>query len=396
MELASLPAAARLLDLQHPIFLGFALALGACVGSFLNVVIYRLPNDLSVNKPARSFCPSCKYQIPWYQNLPILSWLLLRGKCANCKGSIAPRYIMVEALTAIIFGIVWVVFSRFGWPVALTVWIFVSLLISATFIDIDHFIIPDGITIGGMVAGLAIAALLPLIPPSLAFETVSARTLHGLPNVVWWRGLCFSALGAAAGFALIWTVVQLGKLAFGRKVHEFDEPKSWKIHQPSPDDEPQLEIGDEKLVWSELFGRPSDKLIIETSDLQLNGEADGADKIVFYWNRAVVGDKTIDLEKLEHAQGKSAKIVQPREAMGFGDVKFVAMIGAFLGWQATIFSLVAGAVIGAIVGVTQKAVGGERWSKPIPFGPYLALGAFVFLFYGEKILSLYLNWVNLR
>ena len=381
-------------NLSHPIFLIFALALGACVGSFLNVVIYRLPRDMGVHKPARSFCPSCKAQIPGWQNLPIVSWLLLRGKCSKCGSPIAARYILVEALTAVLFGIVWVQFSPYGWPIAWMTWIFVALLISATFIDLEHFIIPDSITIGGMIAGLVLAALIPLIPPSVAMEVRSMDGLHEVRNLIWWRGLCYSALGAASGFALIWTVVQLGKLAFGRRTHQFDEPQAWKIHQPDPEDEPRMEIGEETWLWSEMFSRESDKLIIEVSDLKLNGESKEAEKITFFWDRAELDGDTLSLEELKEIEGMSVKIVQPREAMGLGDVKFVAMIGAFLGWEATIFSLIAGAVIGSLVGTLQKAVGGERWSRPIPFGPYLAIGAFVYLFYGPQILAWYTGWLR--
>src|SRR5213079_2195713 len=124
------------------LFATCAFILGAAVGSFLNVCIYRLPRDLSVNEPRRSFCPACKKPIPWRQNLPLLSWLFLRGKCANCGSRIAFRYFAVELLTALLFLAVWI---SFPWPVALVYWVFVSLLVAATFIDFEHFIIPDEI-----------------------------------------------------------------------------------------------------------------------------------------------------------------------------------------------------------------------------------------------------------
>src|SRR2546423_2893745 len=140
------------------IFAAFAFALGAVVGSFLNVCIYRLPLDLSVNKPRRSYCPSCKSQLTWYQNIPLLSWLFLRGKCAKCGARIAFRYFAVELLTALLFLYVWRTFSL---PVAIAYWVFVSLLIAATFIDFEHFIIPDEITIGGPVAGVIASLVVP-------------------------------------------------------------------------------------------------------------------------------------------------------------------------------------------------------------------------------------------
>src|SRR5450432_4898101 len=142
------------------IFRCFAFVLGAAIGSFLNVCIYRLPRDLSVNEPRRSFCPACKKPIPWQQNLPLISWLLLRGKCANCGSRIAFRYFAVELLTALLFLAVWLAFP---WPVALVYWVFVSLLVAATFIDFEHFIIPDEITLGGTAAGVLASFALPAL-----------------------------------------------------------------------------------------------------------------------------------------------------------------------------------------------------------------------------------------
>src|SRR6202040_3656128 len=117
------------------LFSAFAFVLGAAVGSFLNVCIYRLPLDLSVNEPRRSFCPVCKNPIPWHQNLPLISWLWLRGRCAKCGSKIAFRYFAVELLTALLFLGVW---RSFPCPLAIAYWVFVSLIIAATFIDFEH------------------------------------------------------------------------------------------------------------------------------------------------------------------------------------------------------------------------------------------------------------------
>ena len=128
------------------LFRAFAFVLGAAVGSFLNVCIYRWPADLSINKPRRSFCPACRQPIPWHQNLPLVSWIFLRGRCANCGAKIAFRYFAVELITALLFLAIW---QSFPWQMAIAYWIFASLLLVGTFIDLEHFIIPDRVTIGG-------------------------------------------------------------------------------------------------------------------------------------------------------------------------------------------------------------------------------------------------------
>src|SRR5207237_279428 len=136
----------------------FAFILGAAVGSFLNVCIYRLPRDLSVNEPRRSFCPVCKKPIPWQQNLPLISWVILRGRCANCGSKIAFRYFVVEWLTALLFLAIW---QGFSWQMAVAYWVFVSFLIVGTFVDFEHFIIPDRVTIGGIIAGFVASLAIP-------------------------------------------------------------------------------------------------------------------------------------------------------------------------------------------------------------------------------------------
>ena len=163
----------------HFLFAIFAFVLGAVVGSFLNVCIYRMPLDLSVNNPRRSFCPVCKAQLKWHQNIPLLSWLFLRGRCANCGSPIAFRYFVVELVTALFFLAVWL---QSPGPIALAYWIFISLLIVGIFIDVEHFIIPDEVTIGGIVTGLLASFLAPAlmrIPHHEGDPSNRAAPLHG-------------------------------------------------------------------------------------------------------------------------------------------------------------------------------------------------------------------------
>ena len=159
-----------------------SLVVGAIVGSFLNVCIYRLPLGMAVNKPSRSFCPHCKTQIAWYHNLPVVSWLALRARCAYCGKPIAVRYPLVELLTAVLFFAIWREFNE-TWIVVFPYWIFVSLVVVATFIDFDHFIIPDEITLGCVGAGLILSLAIPQLMGEQTFLA----------------GLAWSLVGAAGG-----------------------------------------------------------------------------------------------------------------------------------------------------------------------------------------------------
>jgi leader peptidase (prepilin peptidase)/N-methyltransferase len=386
--------------MRHPVISLFVLALGACVGSFLNVVIYRLPLNLSVSNPKRSFCPSCKTQIPAWQNIPIVSWILLRGKCAKCQEPIAARYVLVEALTALIFLAIWWRFVPLGWGGAIHLWVLVSLLIAATFIDAEHYIIPDGLTWKAGVAGFVLAGLIPLLNswfPAAGMLHVAGQWANDLPNSPWHRALLLSALGFATGYGLLWSVVKLGKLAFGRFTHSFEEETPWTVHEPAPDAEPQFEIGDHVHPWSEMFGSEQDKLLIDCTEVIVDGEARPAKGgLTLFYNRAIIGGTEVPLESIKMLQGTTRRVIRPREAMGFGDVKFVAMIGAFLGWPATLFALMGGSLLGAVGGLAQKWCGGQKWSKPIPFGPYLALATFVYLFAGPELITWYLQSAGLR
>jgi len=173
---------------------------GCIVGSFLNVCIYRMPLDLSVVSPP-SHCPHCKYSIPFYLNVPLLTWLSLRGKCKNCGAPISPRYFAVELLTGLAFLACWLAFGQVSPWIAVVYCLFLAGLITATFIDFEHFIIPDEITFGGAAVGFVISFFLP--------------QLHGTNSLK--VGLERSALGIAIGAGIVYAVLRLGKLLFGRQ-----------------------------------------------------------------------------------------------------------------------------------------------------------------------------------
>lgn len=351
----------------------FAFVLGAAIGSFLNVCIYRLPRDLSVNKPRRSFCPNCEKEIPWSQNLPLLSWLLLRGRCANCGGRIAFRYFGVELITALLFLAVW---RFFPWQIAVAYWVFVSLLIVATFVDLEHFIIPDQITIGGTIAGILASFAVP--------ELMSADSR--LAAVV------RSCLAAVLGYVVLWIVLEGGKMAFGKKRIRLDAPApfSWTRHGEDAD----FIVGEEKSLWSEYFARERDRLLLYCDEARIDHRVCGEATLEFHYNRVRVGDEEFVLDTLDQISGVAREIEIPREAMGRGDLKFLAAIGAFAGWRAVLFSIFAGSVLGSIVGLVTLVVGKRVWSAKLPFGPYLAAGALSWIFFGDFIVRSYVNWMT--
>lgn len=352
------------------VFRIFAFFLGTAVGSFLNVCIYRLPRDLSVNEPRRSFCPSCKKSIPWHQNIPLFSWLALRGKCANCGSRIAFRYFAVELLTALLFLAVWVVFP---WQIALAYWVLVSLLIAATFIDFEHFIIPDEITIGGTVAGV----LASLALPALMDETSRLRA------GAW-------SLGAAAlGYGLLWIVLEGGKLAFGKRRIRLDTPTPFSWTRQG--DDAEFVVGEEREQWSEHFARETDRMLLNCDEAEVDGRDFGNTILQFHYNRLAIGEETFQLDHVDRIAGVVRELQIPREAMGRGDLKFLAAIGAFLGWQAVLCAIFAGSLLGSLVGLTSMVLGKRAWSAKIPFGPYLALGALIWMFFGVHLLGWYIG-----
>lgn len=354
-------------------FSAIAFVLGAVVGSFLNVCIYRLPLDLSVNEPRRSFCPSCKTLIPWHQNLPVLSWLWLRGRCANCGSRIAVRYLAVELLTGLLFLAVWRAFPA---EIAVVYWIFVSLLIAATFIDFEHYIIPDEISLGGTAAGVVASFILP----RLMFTDVR------------WAALITSMASAAFGYALLWVVLEAGKLAFGKKKIRLDAPTPFTWTRTG--DDADFVVGDERGLWSDNFARERDQLLLHCESAVIDGRDLGQTTLRFHYNRVNVGAEELQLDHTQQISGVVRELQIPREAMGRGDLKFLAAIGAFLGWRAVVFSVFAGSLVGSLVGVGTMLIGKRVWSAKLPFGPYLAAGALAWMFFGDALISWYMGVLN--
>ena len=357
----------------HYLFGTFAFVLGAAVGSFLNVCIYRMPLDLSVNKPRWSFCPACQQQLRWHQNIPLLSWLFLRGRCANCGSRIAFRYFAVELLTALLFLAIW---RQFPWPIAVAYWVFISLLIVGTFIDFEHFIIPDEVTIGGTIAGLVASFL---VPGLMAAEGRSSALLT-------------SAFSALLGYAILWVVLEAGKKAFGKKKIQLDAPTAFTWTRKGEDAD--FVVGEEQGLWSDYFSRENDLLVLHCDEAVVDMRNLGKTNLRFHYDRVQIDGEEISLDTLERISGIVRELQIPREAMGRGDLKFLAAIGAFLGWRAVLFSVFAGSLLGSLVGLATLLVGQRVWSPKLPFGPYLALGALLWIFFGESLLGWYVGLLN--
>ncbi|MFC1657995.1 prepilin peptidase [Candidatus Omnitrophota bacterium] len=260
----------------------FVFIFGSSIGSFLNVCIYRMPLEESVIKP-RSHCPHCKKTIPWFDNLPFISYLLLLGKCRFCKGKISSRYFLVEFITATVFLIF---YNLYGISFDFFLYtLFVCLLIVATFVDISHRIIPDEISLGGLVAGFLLSGLRGISLSPFAFSA---------------RPLLDSLLGIIIGGGIIYLT---GKI--------FD------------------------LIYFKLLKK---------------GPVDGE-----------------------------------TESMGGGDVKLLAMIGAFLGWKVALLTFFMAPLLGSVVGVANLLITKQH---TIPYGPFLSLAAFINLFLAGAILRL--------
>lgn len=377
----------------HPVWFLPAFLIGACIGSFLNVVIYRVPLGLSVNEPKRSFCPKCKGEIPMRLNIPLVSWLWLRGKCANCKAPIAFRYFAVELLTALLFaGIWWFVRSSLGLGIfvepamgaLLPLWIMGALFMAITFIDAEHLVIPTSFTTAMSVAGLGAAALWPKLPDLSGWASLDPLLMDGLKQ---------SAIGWIIGFCGLWTIVLLGKLAFGRKKMEFPEPVAWRLIEPENDEDPiWFEMNGEKTGWWDIFFRKTDRLVIDATEVAANGESAGAGVVTIREDRVELpGGKVIPIEELKSLEGKAPRAVIPREAMGMGDVHLMGSIGAFFGWAGVFFSLFAASLYAIVAAVLGRVGFGMR----LPFGPFLILGALTWMFGGWKIAQWYFEGLML-
>lgn len=360
-------AADALLDLSRLALLPFgfwaalACVTGCCVGSFLNVVIHRLPRDQSLISPG-SHCPACQYAIPWHLNIPLVTWLLLRGRCRNCGAPISARYFIVELLTGLAFLGCWWAYGRTSPGMAIAYCVMVAGLIAGAFIDWEHFIIPDEITLGGIGAGLLFSFLVP--------------RLHGEATVA--AGLRDGLIGAAVGWAVVFVVLRVGKLFFGRQRLDL-QPDTRVIFA-----EHGLLLPDREIPYEDLLYRPSDTIRLEARTVEMVDRGYANTSVRLRQRELRIGDDTFDPEQVPCLEVVCSRLQLPREAMGFGDVKFMAAVGAFLGWQATIFCLFGSSVLGAVIGGGLLLLRRGQGSRQVPYIPYMAVATVVWIFGGRE------------
>ena len=266
----------------------FGFLFGASFGSFFNVIIYRLPREESIVMPG-SHCMKCNEPIQWFDNIPLLSYIILGGKCRHCKEPYSIRYFFVELLTGVLFALVvnkyfyLIPDGMYFTMLAMVIlhFYFVGGFVVLTFIDIDHKIIPNEITFSGVPIGLLASLAFPLL--------MMGQESHLM-------GLLYSFIGAVVGGGFLYAVGAVGK-----------------------------------------------------------------------------------------------KIMQ-KEVMGFGDVKLLALIGAFIGWKLTLLTIILSSFAGTLIGVMLIATRKAEWQSQIPFGPYIVLGALISFFVGNNILEWYLGF----
>ena len=371
--------------LRLPIWCYCMFVMGACIGSYLNVVIYRWPReDLSVTEPARSFCPICRSDIPWFRNIPIVTWILQRGKCAECRAPIAFRYVFVEILTAVLFLTGWYIFVTNHTPIspvaAALVAVLSVLLICIAWIDADLMVVPVDFCWWGMGAGLLGACLDPTLV-----------TLDGEPQSIhWWQGGVQALYGMALGWGGLAFVVYLGKKLMGIKRFEFSQAHEWYLREPESEEE-QLcfvlkmprkdvegEFEEDMYAWGDLFFRDYDRLEIEGHGILKDGERTKATRIVISREMVQMGGEEYSIADMKSLEGKATRVMIPREAMGDGDPPLLGLIGAFIGWHGVVFALFA-ACIFAILWAIPARIG---FGRQLPFGPFLALGGAAWIFGG--------------
>jgi leader peptidase (prepilin peptidase)/N-methyltransferase len=261
----------------------------------------------------------------------------------------------------------WMHFGHRSALVALVYCLMIAGLIVATFIDFEHYIIPDQITLGGVVVGVLLAVLAP--GSHLSFPFARPITSPG-------AAMRDSFLGIVVGAGVVYGVLRLGKLLFGR--HKVPLTPGSRIVFT----ETSLKLPGQEMPYDELFYRAGDTVRMEAERVEMIDRCYGKAQVLLQAHQLQIGKDTFEPDKVPFLEAVADHIVLPREAMGLGDVKFMAAIGAFLGWRAVLFSLAASSVIGSAVVGTLIAMRRREWSARLPYGPYIAVAAVIWVFGG--------------
>lgn len=346
-----------------------AFLFGATIGSFLNVCIHRMPREQSIVSPP-SHCPHCGQRIGWRDNIPLFSYLFLRGRCRHCQARITPRYFLVELLTGTLFLLV---VLKYDWQWIVPIyWVLLAGLIAATFIDFEHYIIPNELTYGGVLLGFCLSALLPKLQHVTTHSGAALR----------------SSLGLVTGGGTLFLVAELGKLALGRLKIALPPGTVVRIAEKT------FRVGEEEMSWAEIFSRESDRIRCQAITLTFQDKVFNDVKVSISETTLNIDGTSYELAEIGPIEITTDLLIIPREAMGLGDAKLLAAIGAFLGWQAALFSVFASSIAGGAVSVVLILARKRDWQSRIPYGPYIALGAGIWIFYGQELVDWYGNLIN--
>lgn len=374
--------------------------LGLCVGSFLNVVVWRLPQGMSLSHPP-SHCPKCDHAIRPWENIPVLSWLLLRARCSQCGLPISVRYPLVEMTNGILWVVLWWRLWTSGLPLTHgPVWFFLaSLLLAVALIDLDHFRIPDKLTRAGIIVAL-IAAI--VFPETLALGRGGAHAIFsqwladGMGQMAHQPRLFALArlvVGAAFGYGLLWAARTACRRLWGRVTTRSETPAELRL----VDGTLQLP-GQSPTPLAQLVPFPKDRITVDITSGRLRrkegkGEHWQAGTVIIGPQTVRHGDEELDWEGIAELKVQAKTWTIPREVLGLGDLKLLAMLGAFLGPDAVLFIATLGPLLGLLVGGGWLLLSRRRGAA-VPFGPFLATAAFLWLVSGPEVLAAYSGWLH--
>lgn len=366
-------------DFNEPMPEGYELVLpvclallGACVGSFLNVVIYRLPRGLSVQNPPRSFCPACGAGIPWWLNLPIISWLWLRGKSACCHSRIPVRYWLVELACAALFFCIGYAFCYEGALAQVWLCMWAAGMLALLAMDWEEMVVHPWVAAFAALFGVGAAVMDPTL--------VEPGAVTPAEGAMW-------SVGAAVGGYLLFRFVALGgRLLFGLRRRKFPSAEPWLLRQVGEDI--VLTVAGRDYKWSEVFPESGCRICLSNAVVSARAGETQRGQITLLEDALLLpGGERCELESYESLSGDCCGVAVHREAMGSGDAWLAMAIGSLCGWQGVVFSLVAGSFIGLGYALLMRI----RRGVPMPFGPALILAAYIWLFWGPQLVAFYIE-----